>query len=194
MRPTRVYKKTKKTTVQLTSLLDLLFVMIFVSLIQQKSAAPIKVETVAEKKVVEQEVPPVAKPIIKPTAKPISTPAPIKPTRYTVRATFNFYGTPNNKALPRGSYVMQGQFDEKTRKLQLGGSHWIERPKHYDMVPLSGEINTANNEFRGRIEFQGCQEFTLKKVAQSGDKAISGSWKGEYSCSQGPTGLTLTIE
>ena len=44
MAQARTYKKMKKTTVQLTSLLDLLFVMIFVSLIQNKTL-DVKVQT-----------------------------------------------------------------------------------------------------------------------------------------------------
>ena len=53
----RSYKRPKRQAVSLTSLLDLLFVMIFVSLIQQKAAAPTKEEPVPAAKVTEQKAP-----------------------------------------------------------------------------------------------------------------------------------------
>ncbi len=178
------YRRKKPTTIQLTSLLDLLFVMVFVSLLQQK--APISEDAV--KKPVQKETPVVAQetPAKK---KPVAT----KKVSYAIEATFNFYKTSENPKLPNGKYLMQGVFDSKTRELKLGGIGWIERPKNYDMVPLSGKIGPSNKTFTGRIEFQGCKEFTLQRVSSSGSNDISGEWKGAYECGQGSTGLTLTI-
>ena len=43
----RNFRTIKKSTVQLTSLLDLLFVMVFLSLVQQKEVIPTKKKTIA---------------------------------------------------------------------------------------------------------------------------------------------------
>lgn len=184
MRSARVYKKTKKTTVQLTSLLDLLFVMIFVSLIQQKTTS--SVEKVKPKK----EVPPIAQEVpVK-----IEKPAPEAPKAFRVSAVFSFYGTPGNPNVPAGSYNMQGVFDERTRELNLGGVSWNQRPENYDMVPLTGKIEGTNTLFKGKVDSPGCRMFTLRRTSTLSNSPISGTWQGVYDCSQGPTGLTLTVE
>lgn len=167
----RHYRGPKRQAVSLTSLLDLLFVMIFVSLIQQKEVAPTP-SKVAKKK-----------------------PTPVqKQTTFKLKATFNFYGTKQNPSLPSGKYIMGGTYKEKNQKLNLGGIAWIERPPQYDMVPLSGKMDAKNGIFEGRVEAIGCKKFTLKRMIQRSNTPISGEWVGTYSCSQGKTGLTLTIE
>lgn len=170
----RTYRRPKKSTVQLTSLLDLLFVMIFVSLLQQKpvTEAP-KVKTPIKKKIVE-------------TKKPVLRKIPVE-------AQFYFYGVESSPNIPKGKYLMQGSYDQKTGKLRLGGVGWLERPKNYEMIPLSGVIGPSKQSFRGRIEFQTCKEFTLQRLSNEGSTKISGKWKGSYVCAQGATGLTLTI-
>lgn len=178
-----MYKRLKKSTVQLTSLLDLLFVMIFVSLMQQKTAPTKEAPTPA----------PVPTPVARAT--PEARPTVVAtPTHYSIQAKFNFYATPSNPGIPKGIYLMQGSYDMKTGKLQLGGVSWLERPTNYDMVPLSGEINPNLETFVGRIEFQGCKKFTLQRVKKGSGSPISGEWKGTYDCTQGDTGLTLTID
>jgi hypothetical protein len=176
------YKRKKPTTVQLTSLLDLLFVMVFVSLLQQKT--PISEPS---KKPVEKSV---AQPVKKTKVK---TPTVSNRTSFDIEATFEFYGTTNNPNLPKGKYLMRGVFDEKTRELKLAGISWIDRPKNYDMVPLSGKIGTSGKTFTGRIEFPSCKQFTLERISNVGADNISGEWKGSYQCGQGSTGLTLNI-
>ncbi len=184
MRTARVYKKSKKTTVQLTSLLDLLFVMIFVSLIQQKTVtSPVEAKAPAKKVV--------STPSPKTKSKQKTPPAPIK---YSVSAIFHFHATAGNPNLPSGTYVMQGSFNEKSRALKLGGVSWVNRPKGYDMVPLSGSIEKTHTLFKGRVDFPGCKLFTLKRVEMISNSPISGKWEGIYDCSQGLTGLTLTIQ
>ncbi len=183
-RPITVYKRPKKATVSLTSLLDLLFVMIFVSLIQQKNITPVEKSKTPKKS-------PAPVKVVKKT----KTVTPVKvPKIYSVSALFYFYGTAQNPNIPTGSYRMQGKYDEKSGQLSLGGMRWVNRPKDYDMVPLSGKISADKKLFTGRIEFYGCKEFTLRRVGQGRDNPISGTWEGVYDCSQGPTGLTLTID
>jgi hypothetical protein len=171
----RAYKS-KKTTVQLTSLLDLLFVMIFVSLIQQKeiTRAP-------------------EKPAVKPITKVKPQPKPVK-KNFSVQATFHFYGTKTNPNIPSGKYLMQGNYNTDSGKLQLGGIGWLERPANYDMVPLSGTIQSGSDIFTGRIEFIGCKKFTLERKVKKNNSPISGEWVGTYDCSQGETGLTLSVK
>jgi hypothetical protein len=171
------FKNTRKTTVQLTSLLDLLFVMIFVSLLQQKKIDPVPVK---------------AKPV-KTVVKKTKTPPVKKQVLFSLSAQFNFYGTANNKALPAGSYKMQGRYNDKTGELQLGGISWINQPANYDMAALSGKVNSSKDKFSGRVELGGCKQFTLKKIKAGGKTPISGQWMGTYDCSQGLTGLTLEI-
>lgn len=188
MAQARTYKKMKKTTVQLTSLLDLLFVMIFVSLIQNKTL-DVKVQTKTK------EPKPQTSPVVKTKVKKKKiVPEPQKLITYGVRAEFKFYPTPGNPNLPKGSYVMQGTFNEKNRKLNLGGVSWLNRPAGYDMVPLAGEIEKTHTLFKGKVDFPGCKEFTLRRVKTTANSPISGVWEGVYDCSQGPTGLTLTID
>ena len=189
----RVYKKRKKATVELTSLLDLLFVMIFVSLIQQKD---IKIEP----KKTPKPKPKIVKPVAKAPSKAVKKPAPQVLKQYSITAKFHFYATPNNPTVPTGTYEMRGSFDEKTRSLKLAGVSWIDYPKgipsnvSIDMVPLSGKIDETNSLFKGRVESPNCKEFTLGRKETIGNSPISGKWVGVYDCYQGSTGLTLTIQ
>lgn len=169
-------KRYKKPVVQLTSLLDLLFVMVFASMLQTK-ATPQK-----------EEIKPVETPKVEVK---IETP---KPKKYKIEASFNFYATANSPAVPNGAFRMEGTFDEKTGFLNLSGSEWINRPSQYDMVPLRGKVNEGRSTFTGKIEFPGCREFTLKRVPKSGQSPLAGTWQGAYKCLQGETGLTLEIE
>lgn len=183
-------KRLKKPTVQLTSLLDLLFVMIFVSLIQSKEA-PKKPEP-KTKATKTQASKPSPKAQTKTESKEVKKKA--QPVQYSITASFHFYAPQSNPGLPEGKYAMQGRYNRKTGELKLGGLGWLERPKGYDMVPLGGKIKAGSDIFRGRIEFQECEAFTLQRTQKSGQTPISGTWKGQYVCSQGETGLTLTIE
>ncbi|MBH47256.1 MAG: hypothetical protein CME71_03705 [Halobacteriovorax sp.] len=160
--------------------------MIFVNLLQQK---PLPSPTQKEQPVaVATAAPQVAK-------KVVAKPAPVKkPAVISVNAKFEFYATRENPSLPEGSYQMQGRFDERDGRLQLGGLAWIKRPANYDMVPLSGFIDSSKEKFEGRIEFQGCKVFTLKRLTDTKGSPIAGRWRGQYDCTQGITGLTLTIE
>jgi hypothetical protein len=182
------YRPRRKTTVQLTSLLDLLFVMIFVSLLQNNIPKGVETKKTAPPKVTIKKKTKAKPKIIKKIAKPVTIPK-IVP----ITAKFNFYAIAENPTLSEGTYQMQGNFNRKTGKLSLGGVSWINRPKGYDMVPLSGFIDLKSNTFKGRIEFQGCEIFTLTRDRKSGSAPLGGTWRGKYKCIQGQTGLTLTI-
>ncbi len=180
----------KKTTLQLTSLLDLLFLMIFVSLLQSKD-----IPSMAELRQAQATPPPAAPaPPAPPAQRPTEPSPPQRPTMAFVQATFHFHPTPNNPNIAKGTYKMHGQFHRETRLLELGGVTWVDRPENYDMVPLRGVIEVGEEKFTGRIEFPGCEQFTLTRTDKSGRTEFSGRWEGVYSCSQGETGLVLTIE
>ncbi|MBD65107.1 MAG: hypothetical protein CME62_07870 [Halobacteriovoraceae bacterium] len=183
-------KKTKKSTVQLTSLLDLLFVMIFVSLMQEKitpeMAKKLKEQTAKKSKITKVKV----------EEKKKTPPKKITPVlkTYTVEAIFYFQPANNNPNAASGRYKMLGSFNEKNRSLKLSGLEWIERPPQYDMVPLSGTIEKGDSLFTGRVDFPGCKVFKLNKIQSIPNNPISGIWEGVYDCAQGNTKLTLTIK
>jgi hypothetical protein len=182
----RNFKKCKKTTVQLTSLLDLLFVMIFVSLIQQKTA-PVKTTPKPSPK------PVVVKTVVKKVEKQKLAQLP-KLKQFSLSAEFTFYATATNPNVPRGSYTMRGEYDEKTRDFKLFGIRWIDRPDGYVMTPIVGNLQTGDTQIKGKIDFPQCQIFTINKTANGDSNPISGTWEGTYDCGQGITGLTLKIK
>lgn len=180
-------RKRKKPTVQLTSLLDLLFIMIFISLIQSKQLPyMVTLDTESTK----METPEVE---VKETERPPPEPKP-QPVVESITAIFHFYATSQNPDVPTGTYAMEGTFNNDTGELRLGGVSWINRPRGYDMVPLNGEIAPNAAELTGRIEFHGCEQFTLRRTSQISNSHIAGKWEGSYLCTQGETGLTLTIQ
>lgn len=172
----RQFKRAKKGAVSLTSLLDLLFVMIFVSLLQQKEISPNPTET-------------------KPVAKsPVEIkPKPVEKILMSVNSTFEFYSLGGQQF--RGSFLMEGLYNKSTGNLNLAPSKWIVKPPFdIGMVPLSGKISSDKMTFTGRVEFQGCKTFRLNRVEVKPGTPIAGLWKGNYTCSQGTTGLNLTIK
>lgn len=182
MQRKRSYKPAKKSVVQLTSLLDLLFVMVFVSLLQQKN---IPVPNLKKEPVK-------AKVVVKPILKKPETP---KLQNALVGATFNFVANSNSAQAASGAYRMQGTFDAESRNLSLLGQKWLDKPNdNYGMVPLEGQLSEDFKTFTGRIQFLGCKPFTLRKTLAIGTKPYSGKWEGKYDCAQGLTGLVLTID
>jgi hypothetical protein len=176
-------RKFRRPAVQLTSLLDLLFVMVFLSLLQTKSTPPAaEAAKVADSPKVEEAKPEAPKAEIKPVKKKIP-----------ITATFHFYATARNPEVPTGTYAVSGTFNRENGRLQLSGEQWIKRPEGYDMVPLTGRVAKDGKTLTGRIEFPDCKEFTLRKTSKGDGQEIAGKWEGSYVCFQGETGLTLTI-
>ncbi len=173
----REFKRAKKSSVQLTSLLDLLFVMIFVSLLQQKDITPIPPAKKAK--------------VVKKKIKPKS--AKSEKIIHSLEAIFHFYSVQGQQY--SGKYQMEGTFNKKSGRLNLGSVKWIEKPP-FDivMVPLSGNVSKDLTSFTGKVEAKGCKEFNLKRTSIQAKGPVSGQWKGTYTCAQGSTGLTLTIK
>lgn len=190
MQTKRVYRRPKKTAVQLTSLLDLLFVMIFVSLLQQQKVNMPEKKEVKKGKLTEVKIP--AKKTI-----PVITKKKEEPITSLVKATFDFYPVKSqqNSMSASGVYSMEGTYNRETRQLKLFGLSWIRKPRlEYDMVPLNGTVNESNDVITGKIQFLGCNVFKLAKNDIRQRENLKGVWTGQYNCGQGATGLTLTID
>lgn len=114
--------------------------------------------------------------------------------RFPINANFNFSASAYNPAIPEGSFSMRGTFDKKSRVLNLKGESWIKRPANYELVDLTGKINKEGTSFRGRVKFDGCKEFILKRTSRGGETPYSGSWEGSYICAQGVTSLKLILK
>ncbi|HEY8526642.1 MAG TPA: hypothetical protein VIL48_16860 [Acidimicrobiales bacterium] len=105
-----------------------------------------------------------------------------------VGAAFEFR-TSDDRA---GRYSMVGNRDGGT--LTLDGHEWLEEVPNFHMVGLRADLEGREDTetLSGTVEGEGCTEFTAERV----DTApwYAGTWRGQYGCTQGLTGLTLTIE
>jgi hypothetical protein len=111
-------------------------------------------------------------------------------------ATFSFYPIPKNPAWPSGIYTMRGTY-HSAASITLHFRHWIRKPAGYIWANLSGRL--TGDRFHGRVisgPGGACTTFSAKKLRGSYTrKRVIGKWKGKYTgCSQGTTGLTLTIK
>jgi hypothetical protein len=190
MSTTRRYKRRKKSAVELTSLLDLLFVMIFVSLLQQKNIpTPTKVKP-KKGKVTKIKIPIAVKKKIAP--KTVAKVA--KASSFSLQATLGFYSGASVTSSPLGSFNMVGRFDEKTKKFRLAGVSWIKRPKDFAMIPVAGTLDTSGQVMNAKLGHPLCKAFKLIKTISGGANPISGTWEGRYDCTQGLTGVSITIK
>lgn len=111
-----------------------------------------------------------------------------------MEAIFNFNASSYSPKVPEGSFAMVGSFNTQTRELILTGDHWIKQPPDYDMVNLKGKINDDGTSFNGRVIYDGCKEFVLKRTDREPTTPLSGKWEGSYICHQGVTTLKLVIK
>lgn len=187
MSTTRRYKRRKKSAVELTSLLDLLFVMIFVSLLQQKNIpTPTKVKP-KKGKVTKIKIPIAVKKKV--TPKPVA-----KVSSFSLQATLAFYSTGKVTKSPLGSFNMVGRFDEKTKKFRLAGVSWIKRPSDFAMIPVAGTLDSSGQVMDAKLGHPLCKPFKLIKTISGGGNPLSGTWEGRYDCTQGLTGVSVKIE
>ena len=111
-------------------------------------------------------------------------------------AFFDFYPVTKNPTVPSGSFVMTGSYNAK--RVSLSPGKWLAEPAGYETVGLSGVTPGFNgvNTFRGSVlDALGCTTFLLHRLTVAPDEAATtGKWQGTYVCSQGLTGLTLTIK
>lgn len=76
-------------------------------------------------------------------------------------ATFRFGPPKENPSVPRGSFQMTGKFNPNSRKMELRGQEWIERPLGYEMVDLIGGVTRDGRTLAGHVPFTGCTVFEL---------------------------------
>ena len=85
--------------------------------------------------------------------------------------TFRFHPTTENPRAQAGAYSVTGRFDPLIGELRLTPARWIEQPRGYGMVGLSGLLGPDGETLTGRIEHRSCQGFDLAR--SSGDVAAS---------------------
>ncbi len=67
---------------------------------------------------------------------------------------FDFRGT-------KGSYYVSGQYEPALRQLRLVPGRWVKRPAERRSVPISGVVSEDGLVYTGRIDLQGCYDFTV---------------------------------
>jgi hypothetical protein len=78
-------------------------------------------------------------------------------------AVFRFHPLPENPAVPAGSFTLTGTW-RAGGSLSLVPERWIEAPKDYVMVGLSGTLDRVTGLFLGSIDAEGCGGFSLRRV------------------------------
>jgi len=72
---------------------------------------------------------------------------------------FNYDGSTGHTAA-EGSYHASGNFDPRTRRLQLRGDRWIDQPTNYSMVKFVGALSKRGDTYSGSVDTAGCSSFT----------------------------------
>jgi len=86
------------------------------------------------------------------------------PSRLTAR--FKFYPVPENPRVPHGELEMTGKFDPRVGHFQFRPGRWIQRPRGYATVGLSGLLESSGR-LTGRLPVSGCQAFTLSRASSA---------------------------
>jgi hypothetical protein len=58
---------------------------------------------------------------------------------------------------------MTGTYDNKTNKLTLRATDWINQPSSYFAVDLVGKVSHGNTKISGDVIHSNCSSFTLEK-------------------------------
>lgn len=66
------------------------------------------------------------------------------------------------KRAVRGSFAMQGTYNEKIREIKLNAGNWIEKPPNFQTVSLIGAFNADRSRLKGRVI--GCSLFEVRKT------------------------------
>lgn len=78
-------------------------------------------------------------------------------------AVFKFSANRSNTSVPSGSYSMVGTYDNKTNKITLRATDWINQPSGYVTVDLAGTVSQGNTKMSGDVLNSSCTTFTLEK-------------------------------
>lgn len=108
-----------------------------------------------------------------------------------VDAAFELPAASGDPAVTNGGYWMAGTIDGGT--LSLAGDVWIGESGTEQMVGLTAELGegTTTDHLEGTVDGEGCTTFSIDRT--SPEPWYVGTWAGVYDCSQGRTGITLTI-
>lgn len=106
-----------------------------------------------------------------------------------VEGFFEFGGTEPGVD-PTGNFRMRGSRDGDA--LSLEGLDWVEQPDGAEMVAIAAEVGDDPDALTGEVEGAGCESFDVSRVAT--EPWYDGVWKGGYTCAQGGTSVTLTLE
>lgn len=77
----------------------------------------------------------------------------------SVQAAFEFH-VPQQGL--QGSYMMAGQFDAASGRLQLDPVSWIQRPAGYEMVGLVAQVSPDGTMLRGSITNPSCTTLEVR--------------------------------
>lgn len=91
---------------------------------------------------------------------------------------------------PTGNFRLRGSRDGAA--LSLEGLDWVTRPAGAEMVGIEAEVGDDPDHLTGQVEGEGCEDFDVTRVAS--EPWYHGVWKGGYTCAQGGTSVTLTLE
>jgi len=80
-----------------------------------------------------------------------------------ISAVFKFSANRSNPSVPSGSYRMIGTYDNKTNKITLRATDWINQPSGYVTVDLVGKVSQGNTKMSGDVLDSRCTTFTLEK-------------------------------
>jgi hypothetical protein len=81
----------------------------------------------------------------------------------TAAAVFHFHPLPANPDVPEGRYTLTGSW-RADGAVQLAPERWLDAPKDYVMVGLTGSLDAATGRLAGTIAAAGCGPFDLERV------------------------------
>ena len=80
-------------------------------------------------------------------------------SKVIIQGIFDFGGG----ALPRGTYLMSGDYDPQLNKIKLTPAGWLARPGQYIAVGIAGSLVDGQKVLVGTIEHVSCGEVRLYK-------------------------------
>lgn len=110
-----------------------------------------------------------------------------------VSGSFKFEPAEGNSEVEPGLFFVEGTYESGS--LSLDDIRWAEsqHPDGYQSVGLSATVDPADTEsMEVELDAAECEPFTLERVSMQ--PWYVGTFTGFYECTQGITGMTLSIE
>lgn len=74
--------------------------------------------------------------------------------------SFNFYPTAKNPYVPKGKYMVFGEFDADSNRILINPGKWVERPTNFYSTIMIGSFDPVNRTFSGYFQgITGCTSF-----------------------------------